>query len=200
MLFNMVVGLPGSGKTSWAQRRQMVDSILIDDPKDLQKDVIERVLYTKQHASYHAEIFVVDPWFCLENVRKVAEDALRKWFPTSSIQWIFFENNLETCMANLERRKTEGDTRHIGKQIDFFHQNYHIPDGQRVRKCYTPNNFKIGDKIISNLGIKGTIVGYYSDAVIQVIFEGSAFDNPEFVDSSELTFIEDPNEVLKKIL
>lgn len=64
-------------------------------------------------------IFFIDPWFCLENVRKDAEVLLGK------MKWIFFENNAKKALANVKNRN---DNRKISNlTINFFSKQYKPP-------------------------------------------------------------------------
>ncbi len=138
MKFLLVAGLPGSGKTHYAKRLDY--DLLIDDPKDLHADVLDKI-------SNHKKVIIVDPWFCLKDIRDKTESILKNHFFACEVLWIFFENDLKSCLKNIRRRKENGDTRVIEDQVKYFHQYYVIPQIAAMRPVYKHHNFAIGDVV-----------------------------------------------------
>lgn len=196
MKFIMVVGLPGSGKTHFAKSLMNDDSFFIDDPKDFQKDVLDRINLTNSK-----RIIIADPWLCLETVRDKAIQLILTNYPNAEISWIFFENNYAACVANIIRRKLQNDHREIGSQLDFLQKNYKIPTSALTNAVYKPNQFKLGDRIFhKNFAVAGTVVGNYNDEITQVLFDDALADSPDMVDATDLTLIENPNDLLKNLV
>lgn len=121
----ILVGLPGSGKTWYAQNVLKYD-YFIDDPKgffDFPTDV-------------NGTIVIADPHLCSEHLR--AKSILPVMYPKHSIKWIFFENNPEKCRKNVEYRSKNGDNRNVLKCIEHLTKLYTIPDGSEIIEIWNP--------------------------------------------------------------
>ena len=126
MKFFLYVGAPGAGKTYLAKLIQArLGGLLIDDPR-----TIDEILRIPPDTKV---VHITDPNFCLERVRKKVTISLEREFPGCRLIWLFFENNIEQCRANvIERddgRKVEGSLRRFGKE-------YTWPTGQELLPCY----------------------------------------------------------------
>lgn len=89
---NFVIGVPGAGKTTWANNvvRQNPDYILIDDPK------------TKPSFEPGVKYIITDPKLCYRK----AFDAVNTLYPNS--HWVFFKTDPFICWQNVQKRlKTE---------------------------------------------------------------------------------------------
>lgn len=194
----MIIGLPGSGKSELAKNMLLENSIIIDDPKDLEKDVLNKL-----KGKTYAEVIITDPWMCIESARDQAEAILFYNFPEASFLSIFFENDLQACEENIKRRQRQGDTRNIGNQAKYFSKRYSIPQGMTPKKVWRPSIFKIGDRVchkVLRIQWTGFVVGCYNENLIQVVFDGSDPDYPEYVHEEELTLVEDPSILLKDLV
>lgn len=108
MLVVLVIGLPGSGKTSWARQRiaeaffQGHRQALIDDPTDLGTVASE---LAKARAAGAEVVYVCDPNFCAgETVR-----AAQEWFQTGGydVESVYFQNDPQQCLRNAMQAERE---------------------------------------------------------------------------------------------
>lgn len=123
-----IAGLPASGKTSHAKSMKKLDPtvILIDDPKDWDHD-IKPLLIDKSDHSAPLVIVFTDPFMCFEKYRRVAQERFESL--GFEVQWIFFENDTETCLQNDRQRES---SRQTTSDISWFSKNYEIPEGATV--------------------------------------------------------------------
>lgn len=104
MIITLVIGLPGSGKTTFVRNTKQSTDVCVDDPTDLNK------VYQLCDAAYSAgnNVYISDPKLCVGSILRDAVTLLKKRYTTAELQFIFFENNPEQCIANARSRlKTE---------------------------------------------------------------------------------------------
>ena len=119
-----IVGLPGSGKTHLANTllNTVTNSMVYDD--------IASIDCLPEDGEY-TTIFLTDPHFCFDQVRKNAYEILTKKY--KSIEWIFFENNIQKCIKNVEHRN---DGRRVVDFIKNYSKFYKIPENATVLKIW----------------------------------------------------------------
>jgi predicted kinase len=119
--FLLIVGLPGSGKTFYSRQ---LEGIVFDDINDL--SVLKEDLQGK--------ITIIDPHFCCADILARAKDILGKKYPNCKIDVTYFENDLEACWANVQRRN---DNRKISYSfVKSLSSDYFPPKNSRgVYKC-----------------------------------------------------------------
>ena len=117
----IIVGLPGSGKTTFGKKQK--DAFFIDDIKD--KNEIEKAINNK-----HQFVVISDPYLIFEKNRISAKKHLLG-LGIKEIEWIFFENNKEKCLKNVKKRN---DNRKVESFINLFSKNYIIPKDAKVKK------------------------------------------------------------------
>ena len=116
-----VVGLPGSGKT-WYAKNVLHWDYLVDDPKSVDDfPSIEE----------HERIVICDPLLCAA----LYEDRLRALYPGHDIEYIFFENNVQKCLKNIQFRN---DDRHVHITLMNMAKQYTIPDGVVPLEIWSP--------------------------------------------------------------
>lgn len=129
----VLVGLPGSGKTYLGNSLQNESRIYIDD---IRKDSL-RTLKDLVEKQRFPDIIISDVWLCLEKDRGFASGWFSKHAPDYEVEWIFFENSPEKCLANVKRRNANGDCRKVEGLIRQLAKEYVIPEGVEVRQIYS---------------------------------------------------------------
>lgn len=115
--FVFLVGLPGSGKTTYGNSIKLEKSVFIDDIKDFN-------LITNA-AKIFDTIFVSDPKLCDDEIRKLASARITNMYPYVVIEWVFWENSPEKAWNNVVRRN---DGRKISKRyIEDLSKKYNPP-------------------------------------------------------------------------
>ena len=120
-----IVGLPASGKSTFASKINIDNDNkyrIIDDPKDFKIDILPYI---------NEDLIITDPNLCFEKNRKQAITLIEK-NSNARIDWIFFENDPESCLSNASRR--------VGKKVDGFIRNlsqfYEIPSGSSTTPVF----------------------------------------------------------------
>lgn len=114
MRITLVAGLPGSGKTTLLAELAARGAETIDDIPDWSWLPLNPIPW----------LAISDVTFCLERVREAAEMGLRNRYPGCEIEWTFFENDPETCLANAEARN---DGRNVAPDIRALAPSYDPP-------------------------------------------------------------------------
>lgn len=144
----MIVGLPGSGKTTYAKNllTAAYPQRLFDDPSTNKKGIEDLRLYVRNggHAIV-TDVYCTDP-----EVREIATAKMLSWSqddwnPNSkykvTLKWVFFENDLDACLANIKRRN-EADPKLYRLISEPYlreaSRRYIIPDGAQVLPVYKP--------------------------------------------------------------
>lgn len=135
----IVVGLPGSGKTSLLRylkveaegRGQSV--ALLDDPRE--RNELEAFLdcVTREQPDV---VFIADPALCDEATRYTAAALFAKRLDSAEVQWKFFANDTSQCLANAANRD---DGRNVRVDILMWTKRYTIPEGAEVLPVWRPD-------------------------------------------------------------
>lgn len=118
-----LVGMPGSGKTFWANSFQP-NKYVIDDIKNL-----------NQLPDKFENLIISDPYFCITSIRNKANEILSKKYEIK-VEWIFFENDKEKCKRNVQHRN---DGRKVFGLIDQLSTLYEIPSNINPIKIWIPS-------------------------------------------------------------
>lgn len=130
-----IVGLPGSGKSHLAQKINQENDgkyKIIDDPRSF-----DQILpFVDQ------DLIITDPALCFPQNRELAIKKITEVNPNVKFDWIYFENDPETCLRNSESRNQEliqkgKAPRKVDSFIRNLHQFYTIPEGSNVLKVWT---------------------------------------------------------------
>lgn len=130
----MIVGLPGSGKTTWGSSfvKENPNSFFIDDISIVTKNAKEYLMAIKKENKPYVNLLIADVLFCQKEVRDKAYQVIREVFPESEIKPIFFENSIEKCHKNVEQRKKLGDDRKVSELIVNLSKKYSIPEDAEI--------------------------------------------------------------------
>lgn len=121
----LICGLPGSGKTTYANNitSQINNVVLIDDPVSW-----DAVLTQLSHSG---SVVLTDPYLCIEKNR---QEALCRFEELGFVvEWVFFENNPKQCIVNSFSRKDK----EVRNDIMWFSKQYTIPPGVIPLKVYS---------------------------------------------------------------
>jgi hypothetical protein len=142
-----VVGLPGSGKSSYLEQLQKSGFITINNPDDFDRDILP-VLNEQTQV-----IAIADYNLCFPSYREKMVVKIRSIVADVVFRWIYFENDPIQCLSNLRASSSRigDDTRE--NFVWQVSQGYSIPanvEAKPVSKSenatkiawpsYTPNN------------------------------------------------------------
>lgn len=121
----LVVGLPGSGKTYWAQARAAqteIPTYVLDDPRT-PEDLTPAFAWLNQlpAGDHPAELIVCDPNACDPEVLKRARTF---WRAYGHVQAVFFENDPTHALHNVHLRQERGDARAVEGAIRMWSRMY----------------------------------------------------------------------------
>lgn len=120
----LIVGLPGSGKTTHGKQIAKRENCLFVD------DINVRTLPLVEENK--GTVVIADVWFCEEKTRTRAVKMLNE-MGYDDIEWLFFENNPDQCRKNVAKR---ADGRSVTGLIQGLTGKYTIPKEIEPIKVY----------------------------------------------------------------
>jgi len=120
MLITLIIGLPSSGKTTYAKT---LNGFLVDDPKSV-----------KELPEMCDHLVITDPNFCVKNALNNAIKYLQEKYQTNNIKKIYFENNPQQCLKNCKKEKP------VENYIKYLSTQYVVDNSCVVFKCYEGNS------------------------------------------------------------
>lgn len=106
----LVIGLPASGKTAWAQKQLFalrdagLETRMVDNPYEIQ-EVDEALSWVGVRGSAPRVLFVVDPHLCDPATLALAQEMLRDKAPGATQHIVCFENDAAQCKRNLRLQR-----------------------------------------------------------------------------------------------
>jgi predicted kinase len=134
----VLVGLPGSGKTTLSEKLEAEGWLVFDDYKANAIDDCSHFRKSKHFesllVSLHAgrNCVVADVDFCKAEARTEAEQVLRDEVPDMEVRWIYFSNDIASCEANIRHQKGRNFEDRL-TAIHRYSSQYTIPSGAEVR-------------------------------------------------------------------
>jgi predicted kinase len=119
----LVIGLPGSGKTTY------LDNLKAEHPEVM---VIDDIVSLDQlPESFSGTLYLSSPQLCL--AWRFATSILQEKYPGATIDHLYFENDPETCIARVKARHAAGDNRVISEKFILNISNkYVIPADAKI--------------------------------------------------------------------
>lgn len=124
----IIVGLPGSGKTYYAEHNPL--GILFDDPAACNRWFQD----LKSAVMSGADVTITDVYAIEASSRTLTLSTLLAWNPRAEVEWVFFANDPEACEANVARRNDDRDV--SPEFITEASKHYEIPEGTPVLAVY----------------------------------------------------------------
>jgi Ni2+-binding GTPase involved in maturation of urease and hydrogenase len=137
----VLVGLPGSGKTTYL--KSLITSGEIEDYCDdyeygpikrlnpMQSEEDERLINGLRRKEKWA---VADTRYCDKKERAKLETALKQLIPNLKLKFLFFENRPDLCVQNATYRNKFNLPRHEINLIYYYTDLYEIPEEAKVIK------------------------------------------------------------------
>jgi hypothetical protein len=121
----IIVGLPASGKTKYAENyvKEHDDKIFVYN--DIVSNYTNCGFLTSIADHTKKTIIINDPRFCIANVFNGIVLQVQKYICDSNIKIVIFENNRDQCRLNLKLREKDKKIREkFMKSLDNFHNYY----------------------------------------------------------------------------
>lgn len=128
----MIIGLPGSGKTTLINKmtgilNDFIDAVVVDDINSLDQ----------LPEDFKNVLILSSPLFCYKETREKATSELMRRYPDALIKYEFFENAPDKCWTNVMNRN---DGRLISyDSIKHLSKSYHLPAGVIGGSVYVRN-------------------------------------------------------------
>lgn len=110
----IIIGLAGSGKTTYFNQHFSKDYEVFDDfiSNFFDGEVMEKI---------NEEICLIDPRLCDYEMFKKIMMEIEKFVDKSKIKLLLFENNPERCLINAQTRK-----KNVAKMIEIYSKKYDL--------------------------------------------------------------------------
>lgn len=119
----LVAGLPGSGKTTLLKSIEAEGAAVVDDMSDL----------ARLPSGDVDVLAIADVSFCRTSTREAAEAVLASLHPGAAVEWIFFDNDPDACLANARARN---DGRNVAPDIAVLSRIYVVPEEATSRPVF----------------------------------------------------------------
>lgn len=134
----IIIGLPCSGKTWLANQISLGIMPIIDDSICLGRDVLSLYALNELKNGY----ILTHPFLCIKKTLQSEVDWINKTFDELNvvIECVYFENNMQKCLGNLEYRIRNGDLRNTELSIRRLSQSYTVPKNNIALPIWQPTN------------------------------------------------------------
>lgn len=122
----LLIGLPGCGKTTLGKKLEEAGACFIDDVSFVGRHILQEKLEQGVIC-----IVASDPFLCRKNDRINAIKFIESY--GYAVECVFFENNLDKCLANVRKRN---DGREVEGLTKVLHKEYDIPELAEIREVY----------------------------------------------------------------
>jgi hypothetical protein len=123
-----ILGLAGSGKTYLAEKLAKDTGATFFEGTEGQRTTKESML---QHLANGGNCIVEEIAYCLPSGREAVVSELCAAVPNIEIEWICFENNLESANWNVTHRHNKGDVPGHLRINQCYHELYIYPSGAK---------------------------------------------------------------------
>lgn len=132
----IIVGLPCSGKTWSANQISLGIIPIIDDSVSLGRDVLSQYTFSELKNGY----ILTHPFLCKKETLQSEINWINETFNDVNviIECVYFENNMQKCLRNLEYRMRNGDSRNTELSIRRLSQSYVIPENNTALPIWQP--------------------------------------------------------------
>ena len=122
----IIIGLPCSGKTWLANQISLGAIPIIDDSVCLGRDVLSQYTLDNLKNGY----ILTHPFLCEKETLQSEINWINETFNDVNviIECVYFENNMQKCLRNLEYRMRNGDSRNTKLSIRRLAQEYNVPE------------------------------------------------------------------------
>lgn len=124
-----IVGLAGSGKSFYAERLSQATGATIFEGTEGNKAVKEKML---AHLANGGSCIVEEIAYCLPSRREAIVSNLCAILPEIEIEWICFENDMESANWNVKHRRNKEDARGHLRINQCYYGLYIYPGGATV--------------------------------------------------------------------
>ena len=135
----LIVGLPGSGKSTY-MFQNFQNHIIFDDWYKYDKKVFEESIFFNQLITaiktHQKNIAISDIKFCNTTHFNTFQKRLKKYInQIYTIEKIYFENKLDLCKQNILTRNRESKYKEL-ILCDKYSKNYNIPINSNIIPVY----------------------------------------------------------------
>jgi hypothetical protein len=134
----IIAGLPGSGKSWYIAEREASDKLVLISDDFLAGSGTWRCADAPNFNNVvsainsGADCIIADIAFCFSTKRSEVEQEIRMRCPDVKIEYVYFENDPEKCVANVITADRHDTAARIAR-IREYAPRYDIPDGVVVR-------------------------------------------------------------------
>lgn len=128
MKITFIIGLPGSGKSTFIKQYEN-DAVIIDDPK--KKDIVNI-----QETEW---LIISDPNFCNKQTLNNAKKYLENKFSNLYFEYIYFENDVENCINNINHRNERMNAIY---DVIILSKKYVVPNNEIILPVYKQERYQ----------------------------------------------------------